>query len=190
MPSSLSSRSREQNYSLFITVSVLFAWVNPLDLISILQMSLRVVAMERLFQQEELIYTSFLLQGGQSYMEERMYHAQMEVTLFSKAIIWKLHIYAKLCHKKVLHVTTGEDLQPSPTLASAMPASMYDLATMNSTETKMWYELHKSNSMHNTSDCHTMKWKVEKQKKKEKVKKADAKADTDLDLDLDSNTDK
>ncbi|KAG2032953.1 hypothetical protein BDR03DRAFT_1014806 [Suillus americanus] len=40
--------------SLFVTVSVLFAWVDPLDLISILQVSLRVVAMERLFQQEEL----------------------------------------------------------------------------------------------------------------------------------------
>ncbi|KAG1793344.1 uncharacterized protein HD556DRAFT_1443778 [Suillus plorans] len=72
--------------SLFITVSVLFAWVDPLDLIAVLQVSLRVVAMEELFQQEELTCVSFLLQGGRCYMEERMYCAQMEVTLFNKAI--------------------------------------------------------------------------------------------------------
>ncbi|KAG1891637.1 uncharacterized protein F5891DRAFT_1197617 [Suillus fuscotomentosus] len=72
--------------SLFVTVSVLFAWVDPLDLIAVLQVSLRVVAMEELFQQEELTCVSFLLQGGRCYMEERMYRAQMEVTLFNKAI--------------------------------------------------------------------------------------------------------
>jgi hypothetical protein len=72
--------------SLFVTVSVLFAWVDLLDLIAVLQVSLRVVAMEKLFQQEELTCVSFLLRGGRCYMEERMYRAQMEVTLFSKAI--------------------------------------------------------------------------------------------------------
>jgi hypothetical protein len=65
---------------------VLFAWVDPLDLIAVLQVSLRVVAMEELLQQEELTCVSFLLRGGRCYMEERMYRAQMEVTLFSKAI--------------------------------------------------------------------------------------------------------
>ncbi|KAG2139299.1 hypothetical protein DEU56DRAFT_755604 [Suillus clintonianus] len=72
--------------SLFVTISVLFAWVDPLDLIAVIQVSLRVVAMEKLFQQPELTCISFLLQGGRCYMEERMYRAQMEVTLFSKAI--------------------------------------------------------------------------------------------------------
>jgi hypothetical protein len=65
---------------------VLFAWVDPLDLIAVLQVSLRVVAMEEIFQQEELTCVSFLLRGGRCYMEERMHRAQMEVTLFNKAI--------------------------------------------------------------------------------------------------------
>ncbi|KAG1896775.1 uncharacterized protein F5891DRAFT_983197 [Suillus fuscotomentosus] len=83
----LQKRGREiLSDSLFVTVYVLFAWVDPLDLIAILQVNLRVVAMERLFQQEELTCVSFLLRGGRCYMEERMYRAQMEVTLFSKAI--------------------------------------------------------------------------------------------------------
>jgi hypothetical protein len=106
MPSNLGSRNRDAKLSvdwhvshngisqhrlqlpdsLFVTVSVLFAWVDLLDLIAVLQVSLRVVAMEKLFQQEELTRVSFLLRGGRCYMEERMYRAQMEVTLFSKAI--------------------------------------------------------------------------------------------------------
>ncbi|KAG0702398.1 hypothetical protein DFH29DRAFT_999347 [Suillus ampliporus] len=72
--------------SLFITVSVLFGWVDPLDLITVLQVNLNVVAMEKQLQQGELTSISFLLRGGRCYMEERMYRAQMEVTLFSKAI--------------------------------------------------------------------------------------------------------
>jgi hypothetical protein len=40
---------------------MLFAWVDPLDLIAVLQVSLRVVAMEELLQQEELTCVSFLL---------------------------------------------------------------------------------------------------------------------------------
>ncbi|KAG0700240.1 hypothetical protein DFH29DRAFT_876761 [Suillus ampliporus] len=72
--------------SLFITVSILFGWVDPLDLITVLQVNLNVVVMEKQLQQGELTSISFLLRGGRCYMEERMYRAQMEVTLFSKAI--------------------------------------------------------------------------------------------------------
>ncbi|KAG0693927.1 hypothetical protein DFH29DRAFT_881092 [Suillus ampliporus] len=58
----------------------------PLDLITVLQVNLNVVVMEKQLQQGELTSISFLLRGGRCYMEERMYRAQMEVTLFSKAI--------------------------------------------------------------------------------------------------------
>ncbi|KIK35172.1 hypothetical protein CY34DRAFT_17195 [Suillus luteus UH-Slu-Lm8-n1] len=72
--------------SLFITASVLFGWVDPLDLIAVLHISLRVAAVERQLQQEEYTSITFLVQGGRSLMEERMYRAQMEVSLFSKAL--------------------------------------------------------------------------------------------------------
>ncbi|KAG2091347.1 uncharacterized protein F5147DRAFT_780031 [Suillus discolor] len=110
--------------SLFVTVSMLFAWVDPLDLIAVLQVSLRVVAMEQLFQQEELTCISFLLQGGRCYMEERMYRAQMEVTLFNKAI-------ANLC--KEFNVKCRPSPAPLPKLlasnycASQMPAIAFHL---------------------------------------------------------------
>ncbi|KAG2357924.1 hypothetical protein BDR07DRAFT_1379755 [Suillus spraguei] len=83
---------------LFITVSVLFAWVDALDLIAVLQVSLRVVEMEKLSQEEELTCISFHLQGGRCYMEERMYHAQMEVTLFTKAITNLCEEFNTKCH--------------------------------------------------------------------------------------------
>jgi hypothetical protein len=82
----ISQHQSQLSDSVVVTVAVLFAWVDPLDLIAILQVSLRVVAMEKLLQDEELTCVSFLLRGGRCYMEERMYRAQMEVTLFSKAI--------------------------------------------------------------------------------------------------------
>lgn len=65
---------------------MLFGWVDPLDLIAVLHISLRVAAVERQLQQEEYTSITFLVQGGRSLMEERMYRAQMEVSLFSKAL--------------------------------------------------------------------------------------------------------
>ncbi|KAG1843858.1 hypothetical protein C8R48DRAFT_780511 [Suillus tomentosus] len=72
--------------SLLITASVLFGWVDPLDLIAVLHISLRVAAVERQLQQEEYTDITFLVQGGRCWMEERRYRAQMELSLFSKAI--------------------------------------------------------------------------------------------------------
>ncbi|KAG1843992.1 hypothetical protein C8R48DRAFT_818724 [Suillus tomentosus] len=71
---------------LFATTSVLFGWVDPLDLIAVLQVSLRVTAIERQLLKEHNTIITFLMRGGRSLMEERMYRAQMEVSLFSKAI--------------------------------------------------------------------------------------------------------
>ncbi|KAG1895081.1 uncharacterized protein F5891DRAFT_1194593 [Suillus fuscotomentosus] len=71
---------------LFATTSVLFGWVDPLDLIAVLQVSLRVAAIERQLLKEQNTIFTFLVRGGQSLMEERMYRAQLEVLLFSKAI--------------------------------------------------------------------------------------------------------
>ncbi|KAG1854086.1 hypothetical protein C8R48DRAFT_763769 [Suillus tomentosus] len=72
--------------SLLITASILFGWVDPLDLIAVLHISLRVAAVERQLQQEEYTDITFLVQGGRCLMEERRYRAQMELSLFSKAI--------------------------------------------------------------------------------------------------------
>ncbi|KAG2063717.1 hypothetical protein BDR04DRAFT_1163366 [Suillus decipiens] len=71
---------------LFATTFVLFGWVDALDLIAILQVSLRVAAIERQLLKEHNTIITILVRGGQSLMEERMYQAQMEVSLFSKAI--------------------------------------------------------------------------------------------------------
>ncbi|KAG2158638.1 uncharacterized protein EDB93DRAFT_1245870 [Suillus bovinus] len=72
--------------SLLITASVLFGWVDPLDLIAVLHISLKMATVERQLQQEEYTDITFLVQGGCCLMEERRYQAQMELSLFSKAI--------------------------------------------------------------------------------------------------------
>ncbi|KAG1767647.1 hypothetical protein EDD22DRAFT_844423 [Suillus occidentalis] len=71
--------------SLFITASVLFGLVDSHDLTPLLEIILGEVVKQMQLQQEETC-TGFLKRGGHSFMEEMMYHAQMEVSLFSKAI--------------------------------------------------------------------------------------------------------
>lgn len=65
---------------------MLLAWVDPHDLISVLEMSLHEVARETQLQEGEG-YTISHLRGNRCFMEERMYRAQMEVSLFSKAMV-------------------------------------------------------------------------------------------------------
>ncbi|KAG1737167.1 hypothetical protein EDD22DRAFT_959690 [Suillus occidentalis] len=71
--------------SLFITASVLFGLVDSHDLTPLLEIILGEVVKQMQLQQEETC-TGFLKRGGRSFMEEMMYRAQMEVSLFSKAI--------------------------------------------------------------------------------------------------------
>lgn len=62
-------------------------WMSwTLDLIAVLQVSLRVATIERRLLKEQNTIITFLVRGGRSLMEERMYQAQMEVSLFSIAI--------------------------------------------------------------------------------------------------------
>ncbi|KAG2047194.1 hypothetical protein BDR06DRAFT_976913 [Suillus hirtellus] len=71
--------------SVFITASVLFGLVDSHDLMSLLEMILGEVVKQMQLQQEDSCI-QFLKQGGRCFMEEMMYHAQMEVSLYSKAI--------------------------------------------------------------------------------------------------------
>ncbi|KAG1791292.1 hypothetical protein EV424DRAFT_1355048, partial [Suillus variegatus] len=70
--------------SLFVTASVLFAWVDSHDLMAFLDVSLTEVAMQKRLQQEE--QTMFFPGGPRCLMQDRMLQAQMEVSLFSNAI--------------------------------------------------------------------------------------------------------
>ncbi|KAG1901494.1 uncharacterized protein F5891DRAFT_979333 [Suillus fuscotomentosus] len=72
--------------SIFITTSVLFGLVNSRDLMSLLEMILREIVKQMQLQQEDGCI-QFLKQGGYCVMEEMMYRAQMEVSLYSKAIV-------------------------------------------------------------------------------------------------------
>ncbi|KAG1837204.1 hypothetical protein C8R48DRAFT_680367 [Suillus tomentosus] len=109
--------------SLSITASVLFGWVDPLDLIAVLHISLRVAAVERRLQQEEYTSVTFLVQGGRCLMEERMYRAQMEVSLFSKAI-------ANVCEElnTQYHPPTWQRaiLRENPVVHIGTPLSIHD----------------------------------------------------------------
>ncbi|KAG1864031.1 hypothetical protein C8R48DRAFT_798753 [Suillus tomentosus] len=71
--------------SVFITASVLFGLVDSHDLMSLLEMILGEVVKQMQLQQEDSCI-QFLKQGGRCFMEEMMYRAQMEVSLYSKAI--------------------------------------------------------------------------------------------------------
>jgi hypothetical protein len=71
---------------MFVTASVLFAWVDLYDLVAVLELSLSEVAKKaQLLQEKELRKIS--LREGRYLMEEMLYRAQMEVSLFSKAIV-------------------------------------------------------------------------------------------------------
>ncbi|KIK33560.1 hypothetical protein CY34DRAFT_18299 [Suillus luteus UH-Slu-Lm8-n1] len=96
--------------SLLIAASVLFGSVDPHDLISLIDMSLVEIAMEIQLQQEDNM-TVLPVQRGRCLMEERMYRAQMEVSLFSKAM-------ANLC--ETLNTTTSSIESPTSCLAPKM----------------------------------------------------------------------
>ncbi|KAG1732474.1 hypothetical protein EDD22DRAFT_960375 [Suillus occidentalis] len=72
--------------SLFISATVLFGSVDPYDLICFLDMSLRELAVQTQLQREEENMAVLSMQRGRCFMEESMYRAQMEVSLFSKAM--------------------------------------------------------------------------------------------------------
>ena len=86
---------------------MLFGLIDFHDIAALLEISLKVVATQMQLQQAEANSSVFLLQGGHCFMEERMYHAQMEVSLFSAAI-------ANLC--EVLN-TRGQPCQCEPILS-------------------------------------------------------------------------
>ncbi|KAG1756960.1 hypothetical protein EDD22DRAFT_850356 [Suillus occidentalis] len=71
--------------SLFVTTIVLFGLVDSHDLTGLLEVVLEEVKTQTPLQQEENC-SAFLQRGGRSFMEQRMYRAQIEVSLFSKAI--------------------------------------------------------------------------------------------------------
>ncbi|KAG1749277.1 hypothetical protein EDB19DRAFT_1825517 [Suillus lakei] len=62
--------------SLLTTASVLFGWVNTHDIMALLDLQ----------QEEDMSYTGFRSQGA-CLMEDRMLRAQMEISLFSNAIV-------------------------------------------------------------------------------------------------------
>ncbi|KAG2357922.1 hypothetical protein BDR07DRAFT_1490113 [Suillus spraguei] len=71
--------------SLFITTAVLFGLVDSHDLSGLLEVVFEEVKTQTPLQQEENC-SAFLQRGGRCFMEQRMYRAQIEVSLFSKAI--------------------------------------------------------------------------------------------------------
>ncbi|KAG1806046.1 hypothetical protein EV424DRAFT_1350868 [Suillus variegatus] len=72
--------------SLYITASVLFGWVDTHDLIALMDVSLREVAMQMQLQQEEERSCAAFRSRGGCLMEHRIHRAQMDVSLFSNAI--------------------------------------------------------------------------------------------------------
>ncbi|KAG1764968.1 hypothetical protein EV702DRAFT_1204780 [Suillus placidus] len=97
--------------SLFITAFVLFGLVDSHDLKSLLEAVLREIQMQMQLQEDENCMR-FLKQGGRYFMEEMMYRAQMEVSLFSKAI-------ANLCDElNTRNQTESGRLRPTLVLPS------------------------------------------------------------------------
>jgi hypothetical protein len=87
--------------SLFTTASVLFGLVDPLDIKALIEVRLKEDAMQTGLQHEEESCLEYLKRGGRFLMEERMDHAQIEVSLFSRAI-------ANLCEELNTRCRLGE----------------------------------------------------------------------------------
>ncbi|KAG1818908.1 hypothetical protein EV424DRAFT_1347489 [Suillus variegatus] len=105
--------------SLYITASVLFGWVDTHDLMTLLDVSLKEVAMQmQLRQEEERSCMAFRSRGG-CLMEHRIYRAQMEVSLFSNGI-------ANLSEELEMRCSSGSNKPGSTTknvvYAGACPA--------------------------------------------------------------------
>ncbi|KAG1729929.1 hypothetical protein EDB19DRAFT_1832235 [Suillus lakei] len=103
--------------SLLTTASVLFGWVDTHDIMALLDVSLREVTMQTQLQQEEdMSYVGFHSQGA-CLMEDRMLQAQMEISLFSNAIVnlckyLETRNYPRtLASPKVLEAPLGPDDQ-------------------------------------------------------------------------------
>ncbi|KAG2113317.1 hypothetical protein BD769DRAFT_1673698 [Suillus cothurnatus] len=106
--------------SLFVAISVLLGSVDLHDLITLLDMSLREIATRQQLQPEEESRTVLPVQSGRCLMEERMYRAQMEVSLFSKAM-------ANLCEQ--LDTTSNTTDSPTSCLApNNLPVDAVDYA--------------------------------------------------------------
>jgi hypothetical protein len=88
------------SHSLFVTTVVLFGLVDSHDLTGLLEVVLEEVKTQTPLQQEENC-SAFLQRGGRCFMEQRMYRAQIEVSLFSKAI-------ANLCEELNTRSQPGE----------------------------------------------------------------------------------
>ncbi|KAG1899233.1 uncharacterized protein F5891DRAFT_981297 [Suillus fuscotomentosus] len=69
--------------SLFVMASMLFGWIDSHDLIALLEVSLKEIETQ-LQQEQDLCMVSCL--QGRCWMEDRMYRAQTEISLFSAAI--------------------------------------------------------------------------------------------------------
>ncbi|KAG1894651.1 uncharacterized protein F5891DRAFT_1194953 [Suillus fuscotomentosus] len=69
--------------SLFVTASVLFGWIDSHDLIALLDVSLREVAMQLEREHDCCIISC---SQGRCWLEDRMHRAQTEISLFSTAI--------------------------------------------------------------------------------------------------------
>jgi hypothetical protein len=79
---------------------VLFGLVDSHDLSGLLEVVFEEVKTQTPLQQEENC-SAFLQRGGRCFMEQRMYRAQIEVSLFSKAI-------ANLCEELNTRSQPGE----------------------------------------------------------------------------------
>ncbi|KAG2097513.1 uncharacterized protein F5147DRAFT_777964 [Suillus discolor] len=97
--------------SLFATASVLFGWIDSHNLIALLDVSLREVAMQ-LEREHDFGIVSCL--QGRWWMEDRMHQAQTEISLFSTAI-------ANLCEEM--------ECRSSPNCLRKLP-TMGDVACM------------------------------------------------------------
>ncbi|KAG1840689.1 hypothetical protein C8R48DRAFT_679532 [Suillus tomentosus] len=72
--------------SLMITASVVFGLVDAHDLITLIDTCLKEVSVRTQLQREEGSCMVFLSREGRCLMQDRMYRAQLEVSLFSNAI--------------------------------------------------------------------------------------------------------
>jgi len=87
--------------TLFTTASVLFGLVDPLDIKALIEVRLKEDATQTGLQHEEESCLEYLKRGGRFLMEERMDRAQIEVSLFSRAI-------ANLCEELNTRCRLGE----------------------------------------------------------------------------------
>ncbi|KAG1901702.1 uncharacterized protein F5891DRAFT_1187159 [Suillus fuscotomentosus] len=89
--------------SLFTAASVLFGLVDPLDIKTLIEVSLKEDATQTGLHHEEESCLEYLKRGGRLLMEERMDRAQIEVSLFSSAIANLCEELNARCHPTPCH---------------------------------------------------------------------------------------